>query len=241
MSRPPVSKATPLPTRVTRGASALPQVKSMRRGGVAEARPTAWIIGKFCFSRSSPTMLVKEAPCRSASCARGRLDAVGAEIARRRVDEIAACDDRIRDMRDFLGIDALRRHEANGFLAALAVTVEAVAAQKPGEGGERRVRRLGLEAIDALGQQGGELADEEGIVALGIGAVEAEGDAGEVSVRIGQQAMAPGLALEPLRLREALRHGRQASGNLGPGLFGHEPDRLRGVGRGGKEGMGHVD
>mmetsp|Transcript_24391 Transcript_24391/g.68634 ORF Transcript_24391/g.68634 Transcript_24391/m.68634 type:complete len:218 (-) Transcript_24391:863-1516(-) len=47
MSRPPVSKQTPLPTSVTFGASSDPQVRSIRRGccfGPA-ARPTAWIWG----------------------------------------------------------------------------------------------------------------------------------------------------------------------------------------------------
>jgi hypothetical protein len=42
MSSPPVSKATPLPTTAISGASASPQRRSMSRGGVAEARPTAW-------------------------------------------------------------------------------------------------------------------------------------------------------------------------------------------------------
>ena len=46
MSSPPVSKQTPLPTRVTLGASGRPQVRSSRRGGSVAAAPTAWIIGK---------------------------------------------------------------------------------------------------------------------------------------------------------------------------------------------------
>jgi hypothetical protein len=41
MSRPPVSKQTPLPTSVTFGASAGPKLKSTRRGSSAAARPTA--------------------------------------------------------------------------------------------------------------------------------------------------------------------------------------------------------
>ena len=45
MSRPPVSKHTPLPTSVTLGALARPQVMSISRGGRELARPTAWIIG----------------------------------------------------------------------------------------------------------------------------------------------------------------------------------------------------
>jgi len=44
-SRPPVSKHTPLPTRVTFGCVSLPQMKSSSRGARTLARPTAWIIG----------------------------------------------------------------------------------------------------------------------------------------------------------------------------------------------------
>ena len=44
-SRPPVSKHTPLPTRVSLGASGSPQTRSITRGGRALAWPTAWIAG----------------------------------------------------------------------------------------------------------------------------------------------------------------------------------------------------
>ena len=45
MLRPPVSKATPLPTSVTFGCAGLPQVRSTRRGARVLAAPTAWISG----------------------------------------------------------------------------------------------------------------------------------------------------------------------------------------------------
>ena len=45
MSSPPLSKQTPLPTKVTRGAFALPQVMSISRGPLSAARPTAWTAG----------------------------------------------------------------------------------------------------------------------------------------------------------------------------------------------------
>ncbi len=41
MSRPPLSKVTPLPTSVTFGALSRPQTKSTILGGSAAARPTA--------------------------------------------------------------------------------------------------------------------------------------------------------------------------------------------------------
>ncbi len=43
MSRPPVSKQTPLPTSVTLRWPFLPQRSSSRRGASALARPTVWI------------------------------------------------------------------------------------------------------------------------------------------------------------------------------------------------------
>ncbi len=44
-SRPPLSKHTPLPTKVTFGAAGSPQTMSTRRGARVLARPTAWIVG----------------------------------------------------------------------------------------------------------------------------------------------------------------------------------------------------
>ena len=66
MSSPPVSKHTPLPTSVTVGPSPGKRM-SISRGACAAARPTAWIMGKFRASRSSPAMTVIPAPWRSAS------------------------------------------------------------------------------------------------------------------------------------------------------------------------------
>ena len=62
MSSPPVSKVTPLPTIVTLGAAASPQVRSIRRGAWPEARPTAWISGKFSASSALPTIVRTAAP-----------------------------------------------------------------------------------------------------------------------------------------------------------------------------------
>ena len=62
ISRPPVSKVMPLPTRVIFGALEGPHVISMRRGRRGLARPTAWIMGKFCLRSSSPVTTEIEAP-----------------------------------------------------------------------------------------------------------------------------------------------------------------------------------
>ena len=68
MSSPPVSKHTPLPTSVSAG-PVTPQVISISRGGRVEARPTAWIIGKFDSRSASPVVTVTSPP-KSAAKAR---------------------------------------------------------------------------------------------------------------------------------------------------------------------------
>ena len=165
MSRPPVSNATPLPTRVTFGALSCPQVKSMSRGAVAEARPTAWIIGKFCFSSSIADDAAERGAVPLGEMARRGLDPVGAEVVGRRVDEVAAEDDRLGDACHLVRIDAVRHREPDGLRRAGAVAVEVVAAEEPREGRERRIVGRVLEAIDALGQDAGQLAGEERVVA----------------------------------------------------------------------------
>ena len=89
MSRPPVSKVTPLPTRVILGSPARPQVRSSRRGAWALARPTAWIIGKFCFSSSSPTIALTLHLVARGEGADFLVEGIGAEIVWRCVDQVA--------------------------------------------------------------------------------------------------------------------------------------------------------
>ena len=76
MFSPPVSKQTPLPTRVSLG-PALPQRISMMRGARGEARPTAWTMGKFCVSRSSPLITVVVAPKRWARAEKAASSSAG--------------------------------------------------------------------------------------------------------------------------------------------------------------------
>ena len=65
---PPVSKHTPLPTSVSRGPVS-PHRRSISRGARSAARPTVWIIGKFCSRRASPVITSMLAPCAAASAA----------------------------------------------------------------------------------------------------------------------------------------------------------------------------
>ena len=55
------------PEDITFGSASRPQVRSIRRGASTEARPTAWIIGKFFFRRSSPLVTDTSALCALAS------------------------------------------------------------------------------------------------------------------------------------------------------------------------------
>jgi hypothetical protein len=239
MSRPPVSKATPLPTIVTLGASAAPQAISTSRGGVAAARPTAMDHRDVLRQQ----VLAHDARERGAvpvgDAARRRLDPVGSEVVGRRVDEVAAEGDRVGDPRGLRGIDALRRHEADALLGLRAVAGEGVAAQEPGQRRERRVRRRVREAVVALGQEADELAGQERVGPLRGRPVEPEGRAEDAAVRIRQQADLPGLALEGLRGGKGPGLRRQVRGDAGPALLGDEPDGAGMVGVRGEEGMGH--
>ena len=169
--RPPVSKATPLPTMVTRGAAASPQDRSTRRGARGEARPTAWIIGKLRARRSSPTIASTAAPCFCRERPHRVLDLLRAEVVRRRVDEVAAERRRRGDARRLLGVDAGRGHEPAGLCRPLPVAFEAVGAEEPGE---RRELGLGGRRREAVGpgrEHGRQLADEEAIGAVRPGLV----------------------------------------------------------------------
>ena len=66
MSRPPVSKHTPLPTSVILGSVTLPHVMSISRGSRTEPAPTAATSGKF-FAKASPMVTCTLAPCVCAS------------------------------------------------------------------------------------------------------------------------------------------------------------------------------
>ena len=112
MSRPPVSKQTPLPTSVTLGASLSPQTMSISRGASAEARPTAWIIGKFCVEelvaldhRDLGLVL-----CRKA--AHGLLQRIRPHVVGRRVDQVAGQEDAVANTLDARRVGAFRQRDA---------------------------------------------------------------------------------------------------------------------------------
>ena len=89
MSRPPVSKHTPLPTMAMRGFFGLPQVISSRRGARAAARPTAWIAGKFSQQQLVADPLAEFAAEELRLLARGRRELLRAHVLGGRVHEVA--------------------------------------------------------------------------------------------------------------------------------------------------------
>ena len=194
MSRPPLSKATPLPTSVTFGASSRPQRKSTRRGGSAAALPTAWMSGKPRASSSSPRVASNAAPNSSASFRASRSSAAGprslAGVLTRSRPNATARGDRLEPRR----VDPVGRDQPRPLGRVGAVALEAVEAEQERQRRQLRlVRRVG-EAIGARRQSRGEAAGGERIATLGVLLGEAEQRAGEAAVGPRQQ-------LQPSRLR----------------------------------------
>ena len=211
MSSPPVSKQTPLPTRVTFGASARPQARSSRRGASVAAAPTAWIIGKPSRRRASPRMARTEAPWRSASARTAASSAAGpmsraGVLMRSWVSAAAAA---MRSTRAASTPSGQTRSDGAG--GGGAVAVEAIAGQQPAQrlvGGIER--HLGAKGVDAGGQfrhGGGEVEAVAG--ARGGGAPAEQRRLGRAG-RAGQdQGLAEGAPRSPCRRS---RPGAQASG-----------------------------
>jgi hypothetical protein len=131
MSSPPVSKHTPLPTTVTLGASAGPQLKSMSGLLRGLAAPTVWISGKPLAS-SSPLITRNSAPWRparslaAASSSAGPRSPAGV-LTRSRVSATAW------PLQHLAAVHLRRRHEPGRGAVGAAVAVEAIAFQKPAE------------------------------------------------------------------------------------------------------------
>ena len=193
-SSPPVSKHTPLPTSVTLGSLALPQRSSISRGARvgSAARPTAWISGKFCFSRSSPTMERNFAPCclasarAAASSSAGPMSLAGVLIRSRASVTPSA-------MRERSSPSTPSGSTSRTALSLrLAVAREAVGAEREGQCGEARiVRRIG-ETVGAGRQHAGQQARQEGVVVVLV-VFQAE----QHAAGAGQDQVRPGLGSKP--------------------------------------------
>ena len=217
MSSPPVSKHTPLPTSVTLGSPASPQRRSISRGArLAAARPTAWMSGKFCFSRSSPTIDADGRAVLLGERAGRRFELGRAHVVGRRVDEVAGERDAFDDAREFVAVDAVGQREPRPpCRLGLAVAGEAIGAEREGERGEARVvRRIG-EAIGA-GAAAGRAARRAGTDRCGSSAaLEPEQHAGRCRRSAGSIRCRPGCGSKPAASAKARARASSAARTFG--------------------------
>ncbi len=225
MSRPPLSKATPLPTSVTFGASSRPQRMSTRRGGFGRGFADGVDERQIAFEEIVAARRFERRAEFLGELSRLAFERRRAEIVGGRVDEVAAERDGAGDRLEPRRVDPVGRDQPRPLGRVGAVAVEAVEAEQERQRRQLRlVRRVG-EAIGARRQSRGEAAGGERIAALGVLLGEAEQRAGEAAVGARQQ-------LQPSRLRlEAAGGGvarrRRADRRLDrrPAFGGDEPDR----------------
>ena len=224
MSRPPVSKHTPLPTSVTLGAAGSPQFMSIRRGARAAARPTAWISGKFARQQIvADDVTLMPAPWRAASAVAASASSAGPHVVRGRIDEVAGQIDGLGDTRQFGAVRLLRHLQAH-FVGGFAVADESVGSERNRDGGEPLVMgRIG-EAVNSARQQTRERAGKKGIEGFRR-VFQSKQHRGERPIGPGKQGMPCRRRLEPGGLGERAGPRVEACADVAPGRGGHEPDR----------------
>ncbi len=160
MSRPPVSKQTPLPTSVIFGSPTLPQPRSIRRGAMAPARPTAWIIGKF-FSRSaSPSVTAMSAVYFSPVHGR-RFRGIRPHVIGRRVDKVAHQRHRAGDAAEFGFVQAVRQGQPDRLANGLAITREIIAAHQEAQNRKRCIVHRAVDMPVAFREAARELSGQK--------------------------------------------------------------------------------
>ena len=224
MSRPPVSKVTPLPMIATFGACSRPQVKSTILGRSAAARPTAWTSGKFGGEE-------RVAPDHADACVetlgepdRLLFERMRPEHVRRRVDEITAKGDRVGDSFEPPGVDVFGRNEARLWRRIGLEPVVTVEAKKEAERRELGVGRRVHETVDAFGQEGRELARSERIATGGVRRVDPEENA-DRAARAGQNEKSSSPRLETAALGEGRAGFADRLLDLVPVFRARKPDR----------------
>ena len=226
MSRPPVSKQTPLPTSVTRGCSSSPHDMSISRGAAARGGAADGVDQRKILRQQ----IVADDGADCGAVTRGKLprgvfELGRAHIVRRRIDEIARQRHAFDDALQIVAIEALRQIELDLARFGLAVAREAVGAEREGERGKPRIVRLVGEAIDAVRQMLRQAAGQKQILGI-VGAFEPEQDAAE-PVLARQQQMAAGLGLETRGVGEGAGLGAERVAHVGIGRRRDEPDRDR--------------
>ncbi len=178
MSRPPVSKHTPLPTSVILGSAGLPQAMSIRRGARADARPTAWISGKFSARRSSPTIERDAGAVPGRERAGGFLQLGRPEIVGGGVDEVAGEPHPLHHAGEVVAVEIARNLEPDLLLLDLAIAAEAIGPEREGERRQPLVMRRIGEAVGPWRQQSRQAAGQEWIAQRLVAILESEQHAG---------------------------------------------------------------
>ena len=232
MSRPPVSKVTPLPISATFGASSRPQEKSTIRGSSAAARPTTWMSGKLAARSSSPRTIRTRASNCSTSLTACCSSAYGPRMAR--IDKVASEGDPRRDALEPLPIEAIGSDEPGLRRRIGLEPVIPIERQQEAERGEIGVARRVGEAVDAFGERRRELAGGKWIAHRRALPIDSEQDAGERPAVARKKLDSPGLRLEPAALGERRRGGADRRFDPLPSMGADQPDRRR-LGRRGSE------
>src|SRR5262249_4222592 len=126
----------------------------------------------------------------------GVLELRRAHVVGRRVDEIACKADPFDDAREILAVDVAGQFQLDLLRFLLAVTREAIAAERKSERGELRIVRGLGEAISAAGKQSRQRARQEQVFVRLIAGLEREQGAGQPAIDGGQQQMPACLRLE---------------------------------------------
>ena len=196
MSRPPVSKQTPLPTSVTFGASSGPQRKidepwRLRRGTADRMDEREILLEQIVAERDRRFGAELRGERHG-----GRFERVGVHVIGRRVDEIAPERHGRGERLDPRQVDIAGRHELRLSVLFLLVAVEAISGERPAEQCERRVMRRVGEAVDARRQHARQLAWQKRVAKARRLAFEAEQNAGESALGIRQNQAAARRRLE---------------------------------------------
>ena len=227
MSRPPVSKHTPLPTSVIFGSAGSPQVRSIRRGARAERAPDRMdqrkVLGEEVVADDRARTL---APCCVGERAGGLLQLGRPEIVGRRVDEVAGEPHPLDHAGEVVAVEIARNLEPDLLLLRLAVAAEAIGPEREGERRQPLVMRRIGEAVGPGGSSPGRRPGRNGSRNGLSRSLEAEQHAGQ-ACGSRQQQVSPRLGLEPGGLGERPGGGIQPAADFPIGRAGDEPDRDR--------------
>ena len=236
-SRPPLSKQTPLPTRVSFGRSSSPQTRSISRGAMA-ARAADGMDRRIVLRQQIVARDGRDPrPVAAAELADGGFEPLRPHIVRRRVDEVAHQRVRLDGRQGGVPV-RLRGPDEAGMAApaAAGIGVERIAAEPPGGGGPRRPGGIEvvLDAESAAAKQARQAAAGPHV----CGPVRAGEHARRPAVRIRQHQRAAGLRLEAVGRRPIARGGRGALEPARQALLVQDEDG-HGIGRIGQENSAH--